>query len=442
MTTRRQFLRATSNAAIGARFAPAGGLSSLVSLRAAAQRLTATTPEEAARDEDFWFAVQQAYSLDSRYIILNAGASNPSPRVVQDALIRLTEYVNGSPLVNMYRTGLYPQRETVRRRLARHVNCSPDEIALTRNTTEGLNIAVMGLTLRAGDEVLTTDWEHGSLVNPLSQRERRDGVRVVKVPLRWSPPQSQDEIVEAFRRAITPRTRALFVSHVIDGIGQIMPVSRICALARERNITSLVDGALSFAHVPLDVREMNCDFFATSLHKWLSAPLGTGFLYVRREIIPSVYPLFGAAADEASDIRKFESIGTHAVPPFVCVGQALDFYESIGTERKAARLHYLKTYWTDKLRDEPKIKLHTPLDRENSCATVHVEIEGADARRLSQYMSERESIYVYPIVRRPPDVAETLSGVYVSPNVFTRLPELDAFVDAMRRIARNGLPAA
>lgn len=179
-----------------------------------------------------------------------------------------------------------------------------------------------------------------------------------------------------------------------------------------------------------------------SLHKWLAAPPGTGFLYVRRERIADRYPLFGARSKDANDIRKFEQTGTHAVAPFVAIGKAIDFYESIGVGRKSARLHYLKQYWTDQIKSEPKVIFHTPLDRKNSCAMVHVEVEGVDARKLSEHMRDRERIFVYPITREGEDGGERLNGVYVAPNVFTRPAELDLFVEALCKVARRGLPVA
>jgi isopenicillin-N epimerase len=427
-SNRREFLSTAAHAA-GVGWLSAAGVSRVL---AAARGLAGIAPEEAARDEDFWFTVREAYDLDSRHIILNAGASNPSPRAVQRALVRYLDYANGSPLVNN-RDAFSPQRERVRRRIAGLVNCTPNEIALTRNTTEAVQTVLFGLALKPGDEVVTTDWDYYSMVNALRQREKRDGIVVKQIALKLPAPSS-DGVVKAFRDALTPRTKAILLCHVIDGQGQILPVREVCDLAHEQGVQVVVDGALSFGHIACDLKALGCDYFGTSLHKWLSAPLGTGFLYVTRERIPSLWPLFGASDPQGQDIRKFEQIGTHSAPHFAAVNQALDFYEGVGVARKQARLHYLTRYWTDKVGKLPKVRINTPLDPDRSCGTVHLEIEGVDPRKLSQHFYRDLDIYVFPIVRNG------LSGVYVSPNLFTRLTDLDQFADAVAKVAREGLP--
>jgi isopenicillin-N epimerase len=427
-TGRRRFLSDTGRA-IGA--AAVISQAAIARVRAAAG-LVAASPEEAAKDEAFWFAVRQAYDLDSRYVILNAGASNPMPRAVEGALTRYTRYVNGAPLMNTY-AAMVPHRESVRRRIARLVHASPDEIALTRNTTESLQVVIFGLRLDRGDEILATNFDYYSMIDAIRQREKRDGIVLKQVALDL-PPKDPGELVAAVERGITPRTKAVLISHVIDGVGQIMPVRRISDLAHARGIQVIVDGALSFGHIACDMEALGCDYFGTSLHKWLSAPLGTGFLYVKRPRIGDLWPLLADGAPESSDIRKFERIGTHSVASFAAIGPALDFYEGIGVERKRARLHYLKRYWADRLAPLAKVRLGTPLGPEDSCAIAHVGIEGVGSKALSKHLLDEKGIYAFPIVR------EGLDGVYVSPNVFTPTSDLDLFVEAMTEVARNGLP--
>lgn len=425
---RRTFLRA-GGLAIGTLFTP--GVLERIESAAQAASLSA---EEAAADERLWLPVQQAFSLDGRYIILNAGASNPMPRPVHEALTRYVDFVNGSPLIN--NRVLAPQRETVRRRLARLVNVAPDEIALTRGTTEGVNIVISGLRLKRGDEIVACDYDYGSMLNILRQRAARDGIVVQTVPLQW-PIEDQRAIVNAYTAAITPRTRAIFCSHVIDAFGHIMPVQEIVRVAKDRGLQTIVDGALGFGHVKVDLEALSCDYYATSLHKWLAAPLGTGFLYVRRDRIADLWPLFGNGQPESDDIRKFESIGQHPQSSIAAIGPALDFYEAVGIERKQARLHYLKRYWTDQLASNPRVRFNTSLDPTRSGAIIHVTLDGLDAKAASTYLLEERGIYALSILRP----REGVQGIYVSPNLFTTLAQLDQFVAELSRLLKDGVPA-
>lgn len=429
---RREFIRSTGISYAAVPLLPLVAQTVLAQVKAAARSVASMSPEEAARDENFWFTVQQAYDLDSRYIILNAGSSNPVPRQVMDAFIRYVQFVNGSPLLNN-RT-LEAQQETVRRRLARMVNCTPDEIAITRNTTEAINTVISGMELNPSDEVLTTEYDYYMMLHTWHQYEKRRGVVLKTIPISW-PVRDQKVLLTAFEKAITPKTRVIHCSHVVDAMGHIMPVRQICDLAHARGIQVIVDGALGFGHVVCDMKAFGCDYYGTSLHKWVSAPLGTGFLYVKRERIKDLWPLYGSTIPQSDDIRKFEQIGRHPVSSIAAIGQALDFYEMIGPARKQARLHYLKRYWADKLAGVRNIRINTSLEAEHSCATIHVGIDGVDPQKLSRYLLDEHGIYVFAL----PDVP--VKGVYVSPNVFTRLNELDLFVEAMSKVAINGLPA-
>lgn len=391
------------------------------------------SPEEAAEDEDFWQTVRQAYSIDSSYVMLNADANNVPPRTVQEAHMRNLEIVSAAPFINTRRAGILPQAENVRQRLAQMVNVSGEEIALTRNTTEGLNIVISGMLLAAGDEVVCNEHDYPIVHNALAQRAKREHIVVKTIDLPLLP-EATDTLVHAYRRAIGPRTRAVVVSHIVDGVMQIMPVKQIAAVAKQRGARVLVDGALAFGQIPVDIAEIGCDYYATSLHKWLSAPLGTGFLYVRRDMIESTWPLFASEPTSAGDIRKFEAVGTRSWSEIAAVGQALDFYEAIGPARKAARLRYLKNYWASQLKNEPRVRLGVSLAPEHSCGSVHAGIAEIDGRSLSRWMIEKKRIWVYGPIK-----SDLLDGIYVAPNLYTRLGELDLFVAAMREAARNGI---
>ncbi len=425
---RREFLRSAGTAGATACFTP----KAIREVEAAAQNLNAAKPEEAARDDSFWLQVRQAFTIDSQYLALNAGANNSVSRSALEALLRYIEFANLAPLTNQ-QTALRPQREAVRSRLASSVNCSPEEIALTRNTTEALNIVIAGLPLKTGDEVLATDQDYYSMLNALRQRAEREGItlKTISIP---TPPKRIDELAETIERAITAKTRAILISHIVDPTGQIFPARRIADLAHARGAQLIVDGALSFGTIEVDLQAMGCDYYGTSLHKGLHAPLGTGFLYVKRERISALWPLFGAEGPRSEDIRKFEAIGTHPMYQIAAVNQALDFHEAIGVSRIRARLHYLKRYWADQLARLPNVRFHTSLEPDQSCAIANIEITGIDPSRLYQHLLDKHRIRAWPIKR------EDFQGLWVAPFIYTQPRELDRFVGAMTKIAREGLP--
>jgi selenocysteine lyase/cysteine desulfurase len=326
---------------------------------------------------------------------------------------------------------LVPQRELVRSRLAETFGCSAEEIAITRNTTEALETVQLGLDLKPGDEVLTTTQDYPSMLATWRQRERRDGIVLRTVPFPVPPP-GLDDLYHRIERAITPRTRVIMICQVTYTTGQIFPVGRICRMARERGIETLVDGAHGFAHFPFRRDDLECDYYGTSLHKWLTAPVGTGFLYVRREKIPGLWPLMGAPAELDDDIRKLEWIGTHPVANRNAVTEALTFHQSIGAERKAARLRYLRQRWVDRVADLPGVRVLTPSDPEQACGLGAMSIDGVGADALTGYLLEKHYIHV-----RPRFVPDEFSCIRVTPNVFTTLGEIDAFSRAIERAVRE-----
>ncbi|MDH5589818.1 MAG: aminotransferase class V-fold PLP-dependent enzyme [Gemmatimonadota bacterium] len=389
-------------------------------------------PEEVARDEDYWFAVRRAFTVDPNEINLNSGSVSPAPRVVQEAVEHYLTITNMSPSLWVDEM-LSPHRELVRKRLAAMAGADAEEIAITRNTSESLQIVQLGMELRPGDEILLTTQDYPRMITTWRQRERRDGVvlRTFPVP---SPPDDPMELVEAYRKHITPRTRVIHMSHVTFTAGQIFPVREICAMARDRGIRTVVDGAHSFAHFPFSVRELGCDYFGTSLHKWLTAPVGTGMLYVRRELIPETWALTPAPSSMDGDIRKFEQIGTFPVAIPNSIGEAITFHESIGGERKAARLRYLRRRWMEQVEDVPGVEFRTANDDRQAGALSTMGIEGVGAQDLTGLLQERYSIHV-----RPRFVTGEWEGIRVTPNVFSTLEEVDTFATAIREIAAEFL---
>jgi selenocysteine lyase/cysteine desulfurase len=428
MFTRRSFLKGA--AALGAASFNEEGMARALD---AARFVSDRAADEVAGDEDFWFEIQRAFTVDRTLINLNNGGVSPSPRVVQEAMRRYLEFSNNAPAYSMWRI-LDPQIESVRRRLALAFGCDMEEIAVTRNASEALEICQFGLDLKSGDEVLTTTQDYPRMLTTWRQRERREGIVVKKISI---PVQlkSLDQIVELFEAAITPRTRVIHFCHITNLSGQIYPVKRICQLARARGIEAIVDGAHAFAHFPYNHADLDCDYYGTSLHKWLLAPHGTGFLYVRNAKIPGLWSLMASEESNRANIRKFEEIGTHPSANALAINEALDFHEGIGPERKAARLRFLFHRWAKRIDGRKGVKILTSYDPTQSCGLALVNIEGVDPVKLCGYLFDQYRIIATPI--KHPE----FEGVRVTPNVYTTLREVDIFAEAMERVIQKGFPS-
>jgi selenocysteine lyase/cysteine desulfurase len=387
---------------------------------------------DAAQDEDFWFTVREAFTVDRNLVNLNNGSVAPSPKTVQQAQRDYLTLTNMQPSYYVDEM-LYPGFDTIRRRLAAGFGCDPEEIAITRNTTEALEIVQLGMSLQRGDEVLTTTQDYPSMLTTWRQRARRDGItlRTISFPV---PPNGQDDLYQRIEQAIGPRTKVIHISHITFTTGQIFPVKRICQMARKRGIEVVVDGGHSFAHFPFTRDDLDCDYYGTSLHKWLSAPVGTGFLYVRKAKIPTIWSLFASPEEMVGNIRKFEAIGTFPVNVRNPITEAMDFHESIGADRKAARLRFLRRRWSNRVAGLPKVKMLTPDADAESCAIGTMRIEGIDAVQLTDYLVKKYRIHV-----RPRIVEGEWSGIRVTPNVYTTLEEVDTFAMAIEEIAAKGI---
>ena len=388
-------------------------------------------PKDIARDETYWREIQQGYTADRGIVNLNNGGVSPSPAIVQEAMKRHLDFSNTSPAYSMWQI-LEPQREPVRRRMARFFNCDPEEIALTRNASEGLQICQNGFDLKAGDEVLTTTQDYGRMISTFKQRECRDGIvmKQFKIPI---PAENDREIVRLFEDNITPKTKLILMCHMINITGQILPVKKVVNMARKYDIPVIVDGAHSFAHFDFNANDLDCDYYATSLHKWLSAPFGTGMLYVRKNKIADLWPMQAPGECSKDDIRKFEEIGTHPCPNKIAIGDALTFHQGIGSKNKEERLIYLRDRWAKRLLKNDRIKLHTSLKPGKSCAIATVEIEGIDTSAVAKELWDKYRIFVVAI-----NHAE-FTGCRVTPHVYTTIEEIDRFADAMENIIKNGV---
>lgn len=389
-------------------------------------------PKTIARDEAFWAQIQEAFTVDRSLVNLNNGGVSPTPGHVLEAMKRDLDYANQMPVYNGWKI-LEPQREGVRKRLAREWGVHPEEVAITRNASESLEILQFGHDLEEGDQVLTTNQDYPRMVNTFKQRERRDGIELKQISLPV-PAEDNDEVVRRFEESITPRTELILMCHMINITGQILPVQEVVAMARSYDIPVIVDGAHALAHFEFDIADLECDNYTTSLHKWLFAPIGTGLLYVRREKIPDVWPLMAPPPDKYDDIRKFEEIGTHPEANFLAIGEALTFHQMIGGKRKEQRLVYLRDYWAKPLREHDRIRLHTSLKPGYACGIANVEIEGIEPQDLFSWLWDEYKIRTTPIVH------DEFQGIRVSPSVYTTLEELDRFVEAMQHAADQGLP--
>jgi isopenicillin-N epimerase len=435
MYTRRRFLGALAVPAAAA----ASGLPVALLQPARAAGLAAElaahpgSPETLAGDEDFWAEVARAFTVDRSLINLNNGGVSPSPAWVQEAMKRHLDYSNLAPAYTMWRV-LEPQREGVRARLAREWGCDPEEVAITRNASEGLQICQFGFDLEPGDEVLTTNQDYPRMITTFRQRERREDIvlRTFSIP---TPAEDDAEIVRLFERHTTPRTRLILMCHMINITGQILPVRDVVAMARRRGIPVIVDGAHSLAHFDFKLPDLDCDYYASSLHKWLFAPHGTGMLYVRRDRIPDLWPLMAAPAGLDADIRKFEEIGTHPEANFLAIAEALTFHQGLGSKRKEARMIYLRDYWAKRLLQHDGVRLHTSLKPGFACGIATVEVEGLDPAALGAWLWDRHRILTSTILH------EEFQGSRISPSVYTTLEELDRFCEAVERAMQAGLAA-
>ena len=433
MTTRRSFL---GGLARGAGALASFRASALGSVLAAGRSVAGRAADEVAADEDYWREIQLAFTVDRSLVNLNNGGVSPSPRVVQEAMRRYLELSNEAPVYTMWQL-LEPQIESVRRRLASSFGCDPEEMAITRNASEALEICILGLDVKPGDEVLTTNQDYPRMLTTWRQRERRDGIvlKTISFPV---PPASMDDLADRFRKAITPKTKVILVCHITNLTGQIFPVKRIAQLGRARGIEVIVDGAHAYAHFPFTRDELDCDYYGTSLHKWLTAPIGTGFLYVRRAKIAKIWPMMAAPPEMNENIRKFEEIGTHPAANHNAIVEALDFLDGVGPERKAARLRFLRDRWAKRLERVPGggVKLLTPYDPAQSCGLASFTPGQLDVGKLAGYMFDRHRIIVTPIAH------PEFNCLRITPNVYTTLAEIDRFADVMEDVLRKGLPAS
>lgn len=378
-------------------------------------------------DEEFWLQIRQAYSVSPSIINLNNGGVSPQPRVVQEAVEYYNRMCNEAPSYYMWRI-LDQGREPLREKMATLAGCSSEELAFNRNSSEALETIIFGLPLKAGDEIVLTKQDYPNMINAWKQRAHRDGIVLKWINFEF-PIENDNIIVKAYEDAFTSKTKVAHITHMINWNGQLLPAKKIADAAHARGIEVLLDAAHSFAHIPYKIPDLGADYFGTSLHKWLSAPFGSGLLYIKKDKIKSIYPLLASNEPDSPDIRKFESLGTRSFAIEHAISHAIDFYEMIGPERKFNRLYELQQYWTNQLEDHPRIIMHHPQHKKFSGALGNLEVKDKKPDELANYLFEQHKIHVVAINW------ENIHGIRITPNVYTTKSELDKLVRGILKFA-------
>lgn len=426
MSARRQFIRQSLGAVGALGLSPALSMAQWDTLSPAlTQRLR--EGGGAANDEDFWSLVRQAYTVSPQVINLNNGGVSPQPESVQRAMIRFYQMSNEGPSYYMWQV-LDQGREPLRQRLADLAGCDAEELAINRNSSEALETVIFGLNLSKGDEVVLARQDYPNMINAWKQREKREGIVLKWVDLQL-PSEDEAYLTRAYTEQFTSRTKVVQITHVINWNGQVLPARRIADACRARGIEVLIDAAHSFAHLDYRIPDLGGDYYGTSLHKWLSAPFGSGLLWVRREKIAGLWPLLAAPEPDSPDIRKFEALGTRSFPIEHAIGEAIDFQEMLGARRKEERLWYLKSYWTSRAVEIPGVSIGSPLSKGWSGAIALLQIRGKEPQAISEALFARHRIHSVAIVW------ENIAGVRITPHVYTSLKDLDRLVTAIREIA-------
>ncbi len=425
---RRNFVKKLTGLTAGLSLSSIADASIAASVKEGFEIMNQLPLEDAMKREDLWDRIRQAYFTIPSSINFNNGAVSPQPKLVQEAFTRFTQFANEAPSAFMTRH-LKLGKENIRRGLAELAGCSPEQVAVLRNTTEAINNVLYGIDWKAGDEVVLTKQDYSSVIIAWKQLAQRYGIVLKWIDLDL-PNESKSDMVEAFKNAFTPKTKMVNITHMINWTGQILPVRKICDIARSKGILTLVDGAHTFAQLDFKIPDLNCDYFATSLHKWLCAPFGTGLLYIRKEKIAALWPSMPSDAPLSNNIRKFEGLGTHSVPAEIAISQALDFHWSIGSALKEKRLRYLKNYWCKEAIKLDRVRLHTSLKPDFSCAIAHFSVDGLDAGLLDKQLSSNHRIHGVRIK------CEQIDGVRITPHVYTSMRDLNILLEAIHKVAK------
>ena len=382
-----------------------------------------------AKDEDFWTGIRNQYLLKPDYINLENGYYNFLPQPILNKFIEHVKEVNYQGSYYM-RTVQWDNKNKIAARLAGIAGCLAEELVITRNTTESLDLVIGGFDWKAGDEAIMAVQDYGAMLDMFEQIQNRYGVVNIKLSVP-NHPKNDEEIVNLYASAVTPKTKVIFVSHMINITGQVLPIRKICDMAHAKGVQVIVDGAHAFAHIKFRIDELDCDYYAAALHKWLSTPLGAGLLYVKKNNVKNLWPLLADGEKDMNKINRLNHIGTHPVHTDLTINDCMDYYEMIGAERKEARMYFLQNYWTSKVRNLPKIIINTPADASRSCGIANVGIEGILPADLAKRLMTEHKVFTVAI-----DYAN-VHGCRITPNIYTTTKELDEFVKVLKIMSNN-----
>jgi selenocysteine lyase/cysteine desulfurase len=416
---KRTFLKGLAWAAAGIPF-------SANSMEKISQRSADVDPNLLAEDENFWATIRKGYNLKPDYINLENGYYNFVPQVLLDKYMGHIREVNLQGSYYM-RTVQFDNKKRMAEKLGTLLGCTADELVITRNTTESLDTIIAGFPWKAGDEAVMAEQDYGAMLDMFKQVAKRHGVvnKIVSIP---NHPKSDEEIVELYANAITPNTKLLMVCHMVNITGQILPIKKICEMAHSKGVDVLVDGAHAVAHIQYNIKDLGCDYYGASLHKWLSVPLGAGMLFVKKEKIKKIWPLIADSPKDEDDINRLNHTGTHPVATDLTISDSIDHYNMIGAARKEARLRYLQLYWTSKVRNLPNVVLNTPAEESRSCGIANVGIKGMKPALLAETLLKKYKIFTVAI-----DYAN-VQGCRITPNLYTTTKELDVLVQALKEL--------
>ncbi len=386
-------------------------------------------------EDKTWKKVRSHFQIDKNFVDLRAFAASPIPKQTLEQFVQKYSHIQSFPSDRNHEIA-EGNKELLRVKIAQNLNCSFEEVAIMRSTTEALNNALMGIKLNRGDEVLASIHEYDSMMATLVQRQKREGIKVTKVKIPYKP-DSKEQILECFKKSVTPKTKLILISHIVWISGQIYPIEEICQWARKKGILTVIDAAQSFSHIETDVTKIDCDYLGASLHKWCAAPLGTGFLYIKKENISNTYPLFGSYNYEANAprIEKFENFGS-ITPVFNASINSLDYWTNLGVDKKRLRTQFLKSYLADKLKNINEVEIATNLEPDNSCGIVYFRIKNKSAYDIRKKLYSQFKISVQSI--------ENYKNLYVDYNdvncigvstpVFILQKQLDYFIDSLKKL--------
>ncbi len=378
-------------------------------------------------EDELWKTVRSHYTLKEEYINLESGYYSIIPNPVLDHFIKHVKDVNIEGSYYM-RNNLIKNKDRVIGELANIVGSSPDQIAITRNATESLDLIISGFPWKKGDEAIYAKQDYGTMKEMFEQISNRYDVvnKVISVP---NHPKNDEEIVSLYESQITSKTKLIMVCHMINITGQILPIKKICEMAHNYGVEVMVDGAHCVGHFDFSIDDFNCDYYGSSLHKWLATPLGAGLLYVNKNKTHKIWPLLANGNTNKSDIKRLNHIGTHPVHTDLAISNSIDYLKWIRMERKEKRMRFLQRYWSDKLRNVKNVIVNTPLDIDRSCGIGNVGLTNMSPSKMEDLLFQKYKIFTVAI-----DYAN-VKGCRISPNIFTTTKELDSFVEAVKELS-------